>query len=462
MRIWQAGAVLAVVVGIWPSAATAGGSLDASFGASGIVTTDFGLEADDAAGDLAVDGSGRMVVAGESDGQVAVARYSPTGVLDLSFGGGDGLVTTNFGRLEDFFGGLAVDSADRIIVSATTSGDTSCTDCDIAVARFTATGELDPDFGGGDGKVITDMGTGLSNSGSDLAVDTSDRIVVAGTVRREDPPDFSDFAVVRYTETGELDPTFDGDGRVTTDLDGVTQSGRAVALDGTGRIVVGGETAIGSGFAFAAARYLETGALDTSFSGDGKVVTDVAPGENSLTSGLAVDPSGRIVLGGTVLAGSPAGSDDVVLLRYLTGGALDPSFGLGDGIVATATGSEGRGNSLAIDASGRIVVAGSQAEQVYADVTLRRYLADGSLDSTFGAGSLVEADLGTASSDYASGVALTSEGRIVIAGATGPLAQATSPWPGSCRREPSCRRRNSRPWKYRPNRPAPDRHRYLR
>lgn len=228
----------ALVLGLFslgPSSALAGGSLDPSFGTNGIVTTSFGPSTDDAADDLAIDGNGRIVVAGRSDGQIAVARYLQTGILDLSFGGGDGVATTNFGRLEDYFGALAVDSSDRIVVVATTSGDTSCTDCDIALARFDSTGELDLGFGGGDGKVVTDMGTGLSNSGSDIAVDSSGRIVVAGTVRRQDPPDFSDMALVRYTEAGELDSSFDGDGRVMT-----TSTVRRRAAGGSHWMAAGG------------------------------------------------------------------------------------------------------------------------------------------------------------------------------------------------------------------------------
>lgn len=160
--------------------------------------------------------------------------------------------------------------------------------------------------------------------------------------------------------------------------------------------------------------------LDASFSADGRVVTDVAPGQGTFSVGLTVDVSDRVLLGGMVFAESPGSSNDVALLRYLTTGSLDPSFGAG-GIVKAATGSEGRGGSLAVDGGGRIVLAGFQAEQLPSDVALRRYLSDGSLDPAFGAGGLVEADLGTASSDYASGVALDSDGRIVIAGATGPF-----------------------------------------
>jgi uncharacterized delta-60 repeat protein len=411
-------ALVVAACGLWPAAAQAApGDLDPSFGTNGIVTTSFG--ADDYAGDIAIDGSGRIVVGGASDGQIAVARYLPTGSLDPGFGGGDGLVTTNFGRLEDYFGGVAVDSSNRIVVLATTSGDTSCTDCDFALARFTETGVLDPTFGGGDGQVVTDMGSGVSDGAGDLAIDGSGRIVVAGNTRMPGPSDFSDFAVVRYTEAGSLDPSFDGDGRLTTDLDGVTQGARTVALDSSGRIVVAGESAVGNGFAFAAVRYLETGPLDTSFSSDGKVVTDVVPDEGPNVEGLWVDGSDRVILSGMFSAEPLVG--DVVLVRYLTGGTLDPAFGDGDGIVRTPTGAGVSGGSLAIDGSGRLIVVGSQDEPVHAahvDLAVRRYFSDGSPDATFGAGGLVKTDLGTNSDDWSGGVALDADGRIVAVATT--------------------------------------------
>src|SRR5687767_15893608 len=79
-------------------------------------------------------------------------------------------------------------------------------------------GELDPTFDG-DGKVRTDFIQGLDISNA-VAVQADGRVVAAG--RAGPPPNAapSDFAVARYNPNGSLDPTFDGDGKVTTDFGG--------------------------------------------------------------------------------------------------------------------------------------------------------------------------------------------------------------------------------------------------
>ena len=76
---------------------------------------------------------------------------------------------------------------------------------------------------------------------------------------------------------GDLDTTFDGDGKVITSFVGGIDRARAVAIQGDGKIVAAGEANVGT-FDFALARYNTDGSLDTIFSGDGKVTTDFAGG----------------------------------------------------------------------------------------------------------------------------------------------------------------------------------------
>jgi uncharacterized delta-60 repeat protein len=408
----------ALLLGLLPSSALAGGSLDTTFGGTGLVTTDFGQA--DGATDLAVDSSGRIVAVGGSGPEFAVARYLPNGSLDPSFGGGDGKVTANFGRLEDNAVAVDIDPSGRIVVGGTTSGDTSCSDCDFALLRLTESGILDSTFGDDDGKVIADMGLGRPDLAGDLAIDRSGRIVMVGTATGEvDPPDFSDFGIARFTEAGVLDTSFDSDGRIRTNVDGAVNDGAlAVAMDGSGRIVVGGY----SGNRFAVARYLESGALDTTFGGDGRAIADVAPGHNVWPGDIAVDASERPVMVGTSILAGPEDTDRYLLFRFASSGSPDATFGGGDGLVVTPTDSEASANGLAIDSSGRLVVAGSWIyDHLYADAALLRYLSDGSPDASFGAGGLVRADFGEGNDDYAQGVTIDSESRIVTAGSTGPF-----------------------------------------
>ena len=129
---------------------------------------------------------------------------------------------------------------------------------------------LDPSFDG-DGRVLTDIGS-LYDVAYSLAVDDAGRIVVAGQTEMFG----SQFAVVRYNPDGSLDSTFDGDG-VATVRYLIYHGGGAVALDSVGRIVVAGsrlaETTV-PGWDFAVMRLNRDGSLDASFGDSGKLTTD--------------------------------------------------------------------------------------------------------------------------------------------------------------------------------------------
>jgi uncharacterized delta-60 repeat protein len=128
-------------------------------------------------------------------------------------------------------------------------------------------------------------------------------------------------------------------------------------------------------FAFVSAPHALPGDLDTSFSTDGRVITDV-PGDGRANA-VAIQDNGRRI----VVAGEAAGNFAVV--RYLSNGSLDTSFG-GDGIVTTDFGtSTDRAKAIAIQADGKIVLAGASGG-AGALVAIARYNADGTLDDTFG------------------------------------------------------------------------------
>src|SRR3954451_14646977 len=141
-------------------------------------------------------------------------------------------------------------------------------------AAVTPAGSLDGSFGSG-GKVSTTVGTG-SSLARGAARQSDGKVVVVG--ERRSPS--VDFAVVRYRTDGQLDPTFDGDGIAVTSF-GIPSRARAVSINPSdGSITVVGESITQQPFGanehdFAVARYLSTGAPDTSFSGDGKATYNV-------------------------------------------------------------------------------------------------------------------------------------------------------------------------------------------
>ena len=107
-------------------------------------------------------------------------------------------------------------------------------------------------------------------------------------------------AVSLGTTAGELDTSFGGDGKVVTDLTLRDDWASALAIQADGKIVVAG----GAGYArFGVARYSSDGTLDTSFSGDGRAFVNFTSGEDS-ASGVAIQADGKIVVVGTSGAGT--------------------------------------------------------------------------------------------------------------------------------------------------------------
>ncbi|MBK8465040.1 MAG: InlB B-repeat-containing protein [Chloracidobacterium sp.] len=263
-------------------------------------------------------------------------------------------------------------------------------------------GSLDPTFDS-DGKVTTDFinDTDSANSGS---LQSDGKIVLAGLsyVGSE-----FDFALTRYNTDGSLDTTFSGDGRVTTPVQSNSDDqAEAVALQPDGKIVtVGYSNQFNTDFG--AARYHPDGAIDTTFSGDGKVTTDIDSSFDVAYS-VAIQPDGKIVAAGT-------SGDSFAVVRYNTDGSLDTTFD-GDGKVVTAFGTDDEGRSVAIQPDGKIVVAGSSWTGFGYDFAFVRYNADGSLDTTFSGDGKVT--IGTGFTEMAYSVAIQADGKIVAAGYT--------------------------------------------
>ena len=401
---------LLLVLSFAHSVDAAPGDLDTTFGTGGRVVTDFGGSEETPA--LALQPDGRIVVAGSSflffGFNFALARYNPDGTLDLSFGQG-GRVLTSFGRSERARS-LALQPDGRIVVAGSSGFD-------FALARYNPDGSLDSSFGVG-GKVTTDFsGTGrFEEEAHAVALQPDGKIVVAGTADEVGPGDF-DFALARYNLDGSLDSSFGVAGLVLTDLNGngSFDEASALVLQPDGKIVVAGSVeaprgpGLGFGVDFALARYNPDGSLDSSFGVAGVVLTDLnGNGSFDRAHAVALQPDGKIVVAGSSSDGGFA------LARYHPDGSLDSSFGT-EGVVLTDVGGEAR--ALVLQADGKIVVAGSGAGSSNADFALARYNANGSLDDTFGVAGLVLTDLsGNGTDQAASALVLQPDGKIVVVG----------------------------------------------
>jgi uncharacterized delta-60 repeat protein len=283
------------------------GSLDASFGAGGIVSTDFaGLG--DAAVAVALQVDGKIVVAGRaqlaSGTDLAVARYNTDGSPDASFGSG-GKLTTDMAGGVDFSSAMRLQPDGRIVVLAHISLGSSVVVGIPALVRYNSDGSVDAAFGAS-GKVIGSA----SGPADDLALQPDGKIIVAGSVNAGSST--SAFGLTRFDANGSPDTAF---GTPTTRFfdTGNGTIGRAVAVQADGKIVLVGEAASGASSTsdVAVARYDANGNLDTGFATGGKLLVDFFAGFDGAQD-VVIQPDGRIVVAGSARNGS---ATDFALVR---------------------------------------------------------------------------------------------------------------------------------------------------
>jgi len=299
--------------------------------------------------DIAIQANGRIVIAFISDPPGAypsfgVARISPKGRLDKSFDH-DGIQTTGFGT--DYYAsyseGLALQPDGRIVVAGLAVTHRGY--YDVAIARYTQDGELDDSFSG-DGRQTTDV-SGEDDEAESVAVDASGRIVIAGTTQLPEPSYARRLLVARYDSAGLLDPTFGGGGVVTSDS---AASAEDVVALANGRVV-----AVGSADGdFLAARFTETGLPDGSFSSDGVQAIDFSDGTDVASS---IASSGeKLVVAGT--AETRRRATDFAAARLNGDGSLDGSFSKGGLRTVDVSGND-RAFDMSVDPRGRVLLAGS-------------------------------------------------------------------------------------------------------
>jgi uncharacterized delta-60 repeat protein len=220
---------------------------------------------------------------------------------------------------------------------------------------------------------------------------------------------------------GDLDPSFGSGGKVTTPFaDGHDERANAIAVQPDGKVVVAGSANQGgSNTDFAVARYNANGSLDPSFgpAHDGKVTTDFF-GDTDAANSVAIDAQGRIVVAGT----DRQGDNDFAVARYNDNGTLDTTFGPAHSGKVTVDftpfgGDNDQANAVAIDSQGGIVLAGSSDTGGGEDFALARLAPDGGLDTSFGGGGTGTVTTPfSANSDRANALVLQPDGKLVAAG----------------------------------------------
>lgn len=231
------------------------------------------------------------------------------------------------------------------------------------------------------------------------------------------------FAVARFTESGSLDPTFDGDGVVTTIVGNSGSSAHRVGVQSDGRIIVGGVSTSQVGGApaittFALVRYNANGSIDSTF-GTGGIVTTVfgtSSADAPILQDLEILPDDRIVAAG-YLTRTGVGFQAGILARYSPNGTPDSGFG-SNGQVTLSGGDCMIINDIAVQSDYKVLATGSgSCTSAETGFSLYRLDENGSLDQTFDSDGKVKTEIGPFS-DLARRVAFDGLGRVVLVGDT--------------------------------------------
>lgn len=292
-----------------------------------------------------------------------------------------------------------------------------------------ANGDLDLTFGNSHGVALSGA-VGTTNTLPSQPVVQSDGKIVTCTGFATGGSSGTDFLVVRYNPDGSLDSSFSFDGRVTIAFaaNGVDQC-VAVAVQPNGKIAVAGFTSGASPTStdFAIARLDSDGTLDTTFgAGTGKTTVgfDLAGGTgNDVATALALQSDGKIVVVGS--AETSTTGTDFAVVRLLADGTRDPAFNLTGKVtipfdLPTSTSRNDVAAAVAIDANGRIVLAGNANKSgvVDTDFAIARLLSNGQLDANFNSNgrATVTFDVGLSKGDMLYGMTLQQDGKIVLVG----------------------------------------------
>ncbi len=371
---------------------TANGNIDTTFAAPTGYAAITGITGgtNETADAIALDpsGTGKLYLAGTifdsiTSWNVALARYTSAGALDTSFNA-TGKVVLDLGGLGDEANGVAVDSSGRAIVVGS-QGGASGSASPFTVLRFTTGGALDTTFNG-TGKVTLNPEAGGGRAFVVAVQPWDGKIVVGGAATPSTGSNnHTDLALVRFETNGAIDTGWNG-GAVK--LIGSVGFGEihALAFDAAHNILVAGKTTIPARSLAMVARFTSAGALDTGFGG-GLVTPAFAASGNDYASAVAVDGDGKVLVGGT------AASAKWAVARYDSNGTLDATYGTAGYVrTAAGVGVIDQIFGAALQFDEKLVAYGLVTASVSNGVShwgFARYnWDDGSLDSTFATGGL--------------------------------------------------------------------------
>ena len=390
--------------------------LDTSFGSQGKLFTAFGnVRA------LIQQADGKLL----SLGSLSLTRLNADGTPDNTFG--------TAGKVDIVTGGSALDKMmafvvqpDGKIIAVGNSSPPTVNQIDILVMRFNADGTLDTTFGTG-GKVLTDFNGGRDEA-TGVMLQADGKIVVTGDVTIPKTINNGgviintfdqDFGLTRYLPDGTLDTTFGTGGRTSLDAGGI-DTANAAAMQPDGSIVIVGRVQVSGGTGnpdMGIARFTSAGIPDQTFGptgskgaeridiGAGVVPASFGGGNTDEALDVAIQPDGKILLAGDTFVLVNSQFASVAAVLRLT------NTGAIEQNIGPIPAAIDRANGIALQSDGKIVIAGTGA----GDFGLARFKADGSPDTSFGTNGLMTVDF-FGGTDFVQDVMIQSDGRIVAGG----------------------------------------------
>jgi uncharacterized delta-60 repeat protein len=422
--------------------------LDNCFGKSGKVFTDISgfnqSHLNDQANAVRVQADGKIVVAGQTyngfDLDIAVTRYNSDGSLDATFGTG-GKVTTAIDRAAGYnevANAMAIQSDGKIVV---TGSRYSTDNLAFLTVRYNTNGSLDTSFGyqwvewfdrtGWRRIKMRTPGYALTSTSTPNYTPTSTRWVQAQTIGIQ-----SDGKIViagrnlmfRYTDDGGPDDTF---AMAAARDDYQRDYINALVIQPDGKILAAGQRSRSGYWLAFLTRYNPDGSFDTGF-GEGRspystnsYSTEVrldwtvfSAGQprtftDNVFNALVIQNDGKILASGWSSIVDPNFPTQIAIARFHPDGTVETVRA----VDIKPGSSRADGTGLAIQSNGKILITGTHQNVSNTDFAIARYNTDLSPDTTFGTAGVRLTPVGTGD-DLANGVALQTDGKIVVAGSS--------------------------------------------
>lgn len=269
-------------------------------------------------------------------------------------------------------------------------------------------GTIDSTFGV-NGRVLT-----LMQSSNDklnfVEVQSDDKILAGGNVIYDTVNNKNAFALIRYHSNGSIDSSFANNGSMIYNFNGGSATANTIKLQADGKIILAGQATSGNLKGFAAIRLNSDGSLDTTFANGGSLITSISNVDDRVFT-IALHPDGRIMLGGYSKSSTYT---KLAVARYDINGNIDTSFNNTGIVLYAQTGNNVLCNGISIDSVGNYILSGNSSYTGSSSGFLRKYLANGILDTSFGINGTWTTGVGNGFSDNTTGIKTLPDGKMLV------------------------------------------------